>query len=111
MPGDPDLYLDLDAVEVEAVYVLGSELFTHLRGGIGERRDPVTGSRRRIETSDVSLTWRCSGRRSADRLAAQLNDWEQRRAPLRLLAACGRCALLIEDERKWVALPELRLAA
>lgn len=110
-PGDADLYLDLDAVEVEAVYVLGSELFTHLKGGVGHRKDPVTGDERQIETSEVSLTWRCHGHRSAQRLASQLNRWEEHRTPLRLLAARGRCALLMEDESTWVVLPELRLAA
>ncbi|MGH9105380.1 MAG: hypothetical protein ACRDZX_06000 [Acidimicrobiales bacterium] len=110
-PGDPDLYLDLDAVEVNAVYVLGPELFTQLKGGIGQRRDPVTGDQRNIETSDVSLTWRCGGRRSATRLAQQLNQWEARGTLLRLLAARGRCALLMEDDHHWVVLPELRLAA
>jgi hypothetical protein len=110
-PGDSDLYLDLDAVEVEAVYILGSELFTHLKGGVGLRKDPVTGDERHIETSEVSLTWRCHGRRSAERLAVRLNVWEARRTPLRLLAAQGRCALLMEDDRNWVQLPELRLAA
>lgn len=110
-PGDVDLYLDLDAVEVYAVYMLGCELFTHLRGGIGERKDPVTGDRRHIETSDVSLTWRCSCRRSARRLAVQLNEWEAKGTPLRLLAARGRCAVLMEDDRRWVVLPELKLAA
>lgn len=110
MPGDPDLYLDLDAVEVEAVYVLGTELFTHLKGGVGERKDLATGTHRHIETSDVSLTWRCAGRRSAEKLAAQLNDWESKHTPLRLLAACGRSALLMEDDDNWLILPELRLA-
>jgi hypothetical protein len=110
-PGDPDLYLDLDAVEIAAVYLLGVELFAHLRGGIGERRDPLTGDRRPIQTSDVSLTWRCVGHRSASRLAEQLNEWEARRTPLRLLAARGRCALLIENDHNWVVLPELRLGA
>lgn len=109
--GDPDLYLDLDAVEVHAVYQLGTEIYAHLRGGVGQRADPVTGSRRPIETSDVSLTWRCSGRRSADRLASQLNEWESKGTPLRLLAMRGRSALLIEDDNVWVSLPELRLAA
>lgn len=111
LPGDADLYLDLDAVEVEAVYVLGNELFTHLKGGVGHRKDLVTGDERQIETSEVSLTWRCHGHRSAERLASQLNRWEARRTPLRLLAARGRCALLMEDESNWVVLPELRLAA
>ena len=109
--GDPDLYLDLDAVEVHAVYRLGPELYAHLRGGIGQRVDPGTGDRRPIETSDVSLTWRCSGRRSAQKLASQLNEWEARHTPLRLLAIRGSCALLIEDDSTWVTLPELRLAA
>jgi hypothetical protein len=110
-PGDADLYLDLDAVEVEAVYVLGTELFTHLRGGVGQRKDPVTGDQRQIETSEVSLTWRCHGRRTAERLADKLNEWEHQHTPLRLLAARGRCALLMEDDDNWVVLPELRLAA
>jgi hypothetical protein len=111
MPGDPDLYLDLEEVEVQAVYVVGTELFTQLKGGVGERRDPATGDQRHIETSDVSLTWRCGGRRAADKLAAQLNDWESRHTPLRLLAASGRSALLMEDDQNWLVLPELRLAA
>ena len=105
---DPDLYLDLDAVEVQAVYVLGAELFTHLRGGIGQRRDPLTGDQRHIEASDVALTWRCTGKRAAERLATQLNYWQAMRTPLRLLAVCGRRASLIEDEEHWVVLPELR---
>jgi hypothetical protein len=109
--GDPDIYLDLDAVEVEAVYLLGSELFAHLKGGVGQRVDPGTGHRRPIQTSDVSLTWRCSGRKMAEKLAGQLNDWESRATPLRLLAARGRCALLMEDDSRWVTLPELKLAA
>lgn len=110
MPGDPDLYLDLEEVEVQAVYVVGTELFTQLTGGVGERRDPSTGDQRHIETSDVSLTWRCGGGRAADKLAAQLNDWESRHTSLRLLAACGRSALLMEDDQNWLVLPELRLA-
>ncbi len=110
-PGDTDLYLDLDAVEVEAVYLLGTELFTHLRGGVGQRKDPLTGDQRHIETSEVSLTWRCHGRRTAERLADKLNEWEHKQTPLRLLAARGRCALLMEDDDNWVVLPELRLAA
>ena len=77
---------------------------------MGERRDPSTGDQRHIETSDVSLTWRCGGRRAADKLAAQLNDWESRHTSLRLLAACGRSALLMEDDQNWLVLPELRLA-
>lgn len=109
--GDPDLYLDLDAVEVEAVYRIDTELYAHLRGGIGQRVDPSTGDRRCIETSDVSLTWRCSCRRTAERLASQLNYWEARGTPLRLLAIKGRCAVLMEDTTNWVTLPELRLAA
>jgi hypothetical protein len=108
MPGDPDLYLDLDAVEVQAVYLMGSELFTQLTGGVGQRKDLVTGDRLDIETTDVSLTWRCTGRRTAERLAAQLNTWEANHTPLRLLAACGRSALLMEDDHNWLLLPELR---
>jgi hypothetical protein len=109
--GDPDLYLDLDLVEVHAVYRLDAELYAHLRGGIGQRVDPFTGDRRSIETSDVSLTWRCGGRRAAERLATQLNEWEAKGTPLRLLAMKGSCAVLIEDASNWVTLPELRLAA
>ena len=109
--GDLDPYLDLDLMEVQAVYCLGTELFAHLRGGIGQRVDPVTGGRRAIETTDVSLTWRCPGRRRAENLVSQLNQWEARGTPLRLLAIKGRSALLIEDDHTWVTLPELRLAA
>jgi hypothetical protein len=110
-PGSAGLYLTLDDVEVAAVYVLGTELYTHLRGGVGRLSDPLTGDQRHIETCDVSLTWRCQGRRSAARLAGRLNEWEASRAPLRLLAARGRCALLMEDDQHWLALPELRLAS
>jgi hypothetical protein len=110
-PVEPeDLYLDLDVVEVQAVYVLGHELFTHLTGGVGRRRDLATGAERPIETSEVSLTWRCSGRRAALELARQLNKWQADRVPLRLVAARGRCAALIEDDDNWVSLPELKLA-
>lgn len=109
--GDPDLYLDLDLVEVQAVYRLDAELYAHLRGGIGQRTDPATGDRRTIETSDVSLTWRCPGRRAAERLASQLNQWQAEGTPLRLLAMKGGCAMLLEDDSRWVTLPELRLAA
>jgi hypothetical protein len=105
----PGRYLDIDAVEVEAVYVLGAEVFTHLTGGVGSILDPLSGNERHIETSDVSLTWRCQGRRSAAKLANRLNEWEARGAHLRLMATRGRCALLIEDDDHWVALPELRL--
>jgi len=109
--GEPGRYLDIDDVEVEAVYVLGAEVFTHLTGGVGRVLDPLSGNERHIETSDVSLTWRCQGRRSAAKLADRLNDWESRGAHLRLMASRGRCALLIEDDDHWVALPELRLSA
>jgi hypothetical protein len=104
-------YLDIDAVEVEAVYLLDAEVFTHLTGGVGSILDPLSGDERHIETSDVSLTWRCQGRRSAAKLAGRLNEWEARGAHLRLTAARGHCALLIEDDDHWVALPELRLTA
>jgi hypothetical protein len=104
-------YLDIDAVEVEAVYVLGAEVFTQLTGGVGSILDPSSGDERHIETSDVSLTWRCQGPRSAAKLAGRLNEWEARGAHLRLMAARGRSALLIEDDDHWVALPELRLGA
>ena len=104
-------YLDIDAVEVEAVYVLDAEVFTHPTGGVGSILDPLSGDERHIETSDVSLTWRCQGRRSAAKLAGRLNEWEARGAHLRLTAARGHCALLIEDDDHWVALPELRLTA
>jgi hypothetical protein len=90
---------------------LGAEVFTHLTGGVGSVLDPLSGNERHIETSDVSLTWRCQGRRSAAKLADRLNEWEARGAHLRLMAARGRCALLIEDDDNWVALPELRLGA
>jgi hypothetical protein len=110
-PDGSGRYLDIDAVEVEAVYVLGAEVFTHLTGGVGSILDPLSGDERHIETSDVSLTWRCQGRRSAAKLAGRLNEWEARGAHLRLMAARGRCALLIEDDDHWVALPELRLSA
>lgn len=109
-PGDPDLYLDLDAIQVEAVYVLGAEVFARLRGGMGRRLDPLTGDQRHIETSDISLTWRCRGLRSAAKLAERLNQWEARGTQLRLLAARGHCALLIEDDQNWLALPEMRIA-
>ena len=109
--GEPGPHLDIDAVEVEAGYVLGAEVFTHLTGGVGSVLDPLSGNERHIETSDVSLTWRCQGRRSAAKLADRLNEWEARGAHLRLMAARGRCALLIEDDDNWVALPELRLGA
>ncbi len=109
--GEPGRYLDIDAIEVEAVYVLGAEVFTHLTGGVGSVLDPLSGNERHIETSDVSLTWRCQGRRSAAKLAYRLNEWEARGAHLRLMATRGRCALLIEDDDHWVALPELRLSA
>jgi hypothetical protein len=109
--GEPGRYLDIDAVEVEAVYVLGAEVFTHLTGGVGRVLDPLSGNERHIETSEVSLTWRCQGRRSAAKLADRLNEWESRGAHLRLMATRGRCALLIEDDDNWVALPELRLSA
>ncbi len=91
--------------------MLGAEVFTHLTGGVGRVLDPLSGNERHIETSDVSLTWRCHGRRSAAKLADRLNEWEARGAHLRLMAARGRCALLIEDDDHWVALPELRLSA
>jgi hypothetical protein len=38
--GDPGRYLDIDAVEVEAVYVLGDEVFTHLTGGLAASWTP-----------------------------------------------------------------------
>jgi hypothetical protein len=110
-PAGSGRYLDIEAVEVEAVYLLGSEVFTQLTGGVGSIVDPLSGDERHIETSDVSLTWRCQGRRSAAKLAGRLNEWEASGAPLRLMAARGRCALLIEDDDHWVALPELRLSA
>jgi hypothetical protein len=110
-PDGSGRYLDIDAVEVEAVYVLGSEVFTQLTGGVGSILDPLSGDERHIETKDVSLTWRCERRRSAAKLAGRLNAWEARGAHLRLTAARGRCALLIEDDDHWVALPELRLSA
>ena len=88
----PGRYLDIDAVEVEAVYVLGAEVFTHLTGGVGRVLDPLSGNERHIETSDVSLTWRCQGRRSAAKLADRLNEWEASGAHLRLMATRGRCA-------------------
>jgi hypothetical protein len=110
IPRDSDLYLDLIEVQVEAVYVLGTELFTVLRGGSGKRRDPVTGHQRAVETTDVSLTWHCGGSRSAARLAKKLNQWKARGTPLRLLAASGHAALLVENSDNWVSLPELHLA-
>jgi len=110
-PGDHDLYLDVDAVEVDAVYALGLDLFTHLRGGVGQRTDPSTGQLRPVETTDISLTWHCKSRRSARQAARSLNEWQATRTPLRLLAAQGRCALLMEDDDNWVVLPELKLAS
>ena len=100
-------YLDIDAVEVEAVYVLGSEVFTHLTGGVGSIVDPLSGDERHIETSDVSSTWRCQvgGRRQSWLAGSTSGKPEElhlspdgRPRPLRLL---------IEDDDHWVALPEL----
>jgi len=109
--GGSGRYLDIDAVAVEAVYVIGAEVFTHLTGGVGSILDPLSGDERHIETSGLSLTWRCQRRRSAAKLAGRLNEWEARGAHLRLMAARGSFALLIEDDDHWVVLPELRLSA
>ena len=108
VPRQSDLYLDLAEVEVEAVYLLGAELFTSLRGGNGKRIDPVTGNQRHIETSDVSVIWHCHGRRMATRQAGKLNEWQAKKTPLRLFAARGSAALLVESDMSWIALPEVK---
>ncbi len=108
-PRAQDLYLELHAVEVEAVYVLGNEVLAYLRGGSGFRVDPLTRQRRSVETTNISLTWRCHGRRCARRQARRLNSWEAGRTPLQLLAAHGRCTLLVNDDEDWLQLPELRI--
>jgi hypothetical protein len=107
-PGDSDLCLDIDATQVMGVFSVGPELLACLHGGAGFRCDPGAGEHRSCQIDEVAIAWRCTGRRAARKLARQLNAWQVARTPLRLLSARGRCAVLMEDERIWLALPEIR---
>jgi hypothetical protein len=109
-PGDPDLLFDLDAVEVAGVYLLARHLMAYLRSDGGFCGDDLARGHGGGDVGYVYLTWRCAGRGEATRLARQLNAWQISRTPLRLLAAKGRCAVLMEDERRWLTLPELAAA-
>jgi hypothetical protein len=111
-PGDPDLLLDLPAVEVAGVFALGRDILACLSrtcpcGGDGG----AEGFHGPNERDRFFLSWRCASRCAAARLARQLGEWQTVRAPLRLLAAKGRCAVLMEDEHCWLTLPELSVAS
>jgi hypothetical protein len=108
-PGDPDLCLDVDSTEVRAVFTLGPELLACLQGGTGFCTCSKAGEPKSCQIDDAAITWRCPGRRAARKLARQLNTWQCARTPLRLLSAAGRCAVLMEDERRWLTLPEIRV--
>lgn len=107
-PGDLDLCLDVDATEVVGVFTVGRELLAYLHGGVGFRTDPEADEHKPCQIEDVAITWRCPGRRAARKLARRLNAWQVARTPLRLLSAQGRCAVLMQDERSWLTLPEIR---
>jgi len=68
-PGDPDLCLDVDATEVVGVFTVGRELLACLHGGVGFRRDPEAEDHKPCQIDDVAITWRCAGRREAQKLA------------------------------------------
>ncbi len=108
-PGDPDLCLDVDSTEVMGVFAIGRELLACLRGGTGFCTGSKAGGHKACQVDDMAITWRCAGRRAARRLARQLNAWQSAGTPLRLLSATGRCAILMEDERSWLTLPEIRV--
>ncbi len=110
-PDDPDLCLDINAVQVMSVFTIGPEILACLHGGTGFRGDPEVAGHEPCQIDDAAITWRCAGRRAASRLARQLNNWQAGRTPLRLLSARGRCTVLMEDERSWLALPEIRARA
>jgi hypothetical protein len=108
-PGDPDLCLDVEATEVTGVFAVGPEILACLHGGSGFCTGSDADGHKSCRIDDMAITWRCEGRRAARRLARQLNAWESARTPLRLLSAEGRCAVLMEDERSWLTLPEIRV--
>jgi hypothetical protein len=107
-PGDPDLCLDVAATEVRGVFSVGREILACLHGGTGFRAGPEAHGREFCQIDDVAITWRCPCRRAARKFVRQLNAWQAAQAPLRLLSATGRCAVLMKDERSWLTLPEIR---
>jgi hypothetical protein len=110
-PGDPDLCLDIKAVQVMAVFTFGPEILACLHGGTGFCCDSEAGGHKSCQIDDAAIAWRCAGRRAACKLAGQLKAWQAAGTPLRLLSARGRCAVLMEDERSWLTLPEIRARA
>jgi len=106
-PGDPDLLLDLDAVKIAGVYRLGGDLLAYLRGGTGLRTDEYSGLARAWQAGSLFLTWRGAGRLSTDKLVHQLNTWQSSGAPVRLVGAKGRCAVLMDEDDHCLVLPEL----
>ncbi len=109
-PDDPDLCLDIRATEVSGVFTVGPELLACLHGGTGFRGDARAGEHQACQVEDAAIACRCAGRRAARRLAGKLNAWQADRTPLRLLSAEGRCAILMEDEHRFLTLPEVHAA-
>ena len=110
-PDDPDLCLDVRATEVSGVFMVGPELLACVHGGTGFCRRARTGEHEPCQIEDAAIACRCTGRRAARRRARKLNDWQAARTPLRLLSAEGRCAVLMEDEHRFLTLPEVRAGA
>jgi hypothetical protein len=106
-PGDPDLLFDEQYIEVAGAYRLGRDLLAYLSRGSRRSPECEADCHGPDEVDSFFLSWRCASPCVAAKLSRQLAAWQAARTPLRLLAAKGRCSVLMEDEHRWLTLPEL----
>lgn len=112
-PGDPDLDFDCDNVTIVAVVVHGRTIVTGFSGGFGwwrckdgtiarfEPGDPNAG----LTDGEITTTLNHIDDEAFDRYVAQLEEWRDRAAPLRMVCAPGRPSMIIEDREKWLPVP------
>lgn len=94
-----DAVLEVASLRVGGAYCLGAEILAYFERGAGGGCEPLA----------LFLSWRAGNRRLALRQWRQLARWQSLGTVLRLSAARGRPAFVVQDARCWLSLPELHL--
>lgn len=91
--------LELGSLHVGAAYRLGNEILAYFEQPRDSGCEPLA----------LFLSWRAGSRRLALRQWRQLARWQSLGAALRLSAASGLPAFVVQDATTWLSLPELQV--
>ena len=91
--------LELGPLHVGGAYCLGTEILAYFERPLDSACEPLA----------LFLSWRAGNRHLALRQWRQLARWQSLGTALRLSAASGLPAFVVQDAMTWLSLPELHL--